>query len=194
MIEPAIIYNMTNSLLLCDTIEKVKSQYKNYKDIYSFHKFFDQSNISFISLIEYTIPHLVNNKILEIKKFNKIEWLPNTPCLKVGMLVNTNDEFWYVEYSYHEGFNMYYYSCVYDFLINFINTNQISYNKMGLRSELYKILHYFQYLKTTNYDYILIEKINTVNGNYYKYLCKYNDQIYYILYDIKHSNKILFIL
>ena len=193
MIDSSMMHTIINYSVLSDSIETTKTKNNNYKDTYNYKKYLDKS---VVSLIEEAIPHFISshNKILGLKKFHEIEWLPTKPFLKMGILLNTNDEIWYVEYSFHEGFNIYYHSCVYDLLVNCINNISISYNKLTLRSDLQKIVYFLQYLKMHSYDYVLIEKVNNTISNYYKYLCKYNNQIYYILCDIKNNNKTLFIL
>lgn len=175
-------------------IHNLKIINKEYKKMYDYQKFLDNY---IISLININIPYIItfDNKILQLKKFNEIEWLDTKPCLKIGFLINTNDEIWYVEYSYHDGLNFYYHSSIYDFLINCINYIKLSYNTLSLQPELYTLLYYLKYLKINpEYEYILIERNNNNQFNYTKFLCKYNNRIYYILYDLKNAQHLLFCL
>ncbi len=186
-----IIYDYLDVSNKINDLKIINKEYKNYNN---YQKYLDDY---IISLININIPYIItfDNKIIQLKKFNEIEWLDTKPCLKIGFLINTNDEIWYVEYSYHEGFKYYYHSSISDFLINCINNIKLSYNTLSLQPELYTILHYLTFLKINpDYDYILIERNNNYQYNYTKFLCKYNNRIYYILYDLKKSQHSLFCL
>ncbi len=194
MLNSNMIPTITNYTIISDSIEAVKSKNPTYKAMYNYETYVDES---VISLIEQNIPILINSdiKLLEIKRFHEIEWLHTKPFLQIGMLLISNDEFWYVEYSYHNGFIANYYSSVYDFLIKSIHNIQLSFNTLALQPELYRIIYNLKYLKMhPHYNYILMEKVNNNILNYSKYLCKYNERIYYILYDFKYNNHILFCL
>ncbi len=192
MIESQLISSIINIPSLVDNIKNIKNSTPKYKEDYNYKKYLDES---IIQLINEGIPQLYSNnsKILILKKFNEIEWIPNKPFLKLGILMKISEEFWYIEFSYHNGYSFYYHSCIYDFLVNCINSIPISYNIISLQPEIHNILYFLNHLKTNlKLNYVLIDYANNQNAFYIKYLCKYNFNIYYILYDIKYNKHLLF--